>query len=148
MTRQIHKILCPTDLSDQGNSALPLAASLARDARASLLVAHVIDPVEPLVGMPPPCAIPSPDEGEMAEQLESVKPKDTVVPCEHRVVHGDPADTIMELAEKEHIDLIVMSAHGQKGPSRLLMGSTVESVVSRSPCPVLTLKQAPSPRHE
>jgi nucleotide-binding universal stress UspA family protein len=44
-------------------------------------------------------------------------------------------------AEREGVDLIVIGTHGRTGLARLLMGSVAESVVRRSKCPVLTVKQ-------
>ena len=64
---------------------------------------------------------------------------------EHRLVTGDPASSIVNLAEMEGADLIVMGTHGRTGFSRLLMGSVAELVVRRAKCPVLTFKQ---PAHE
>jgi nucleotide-binding universal stress UspA family protein len=55
---------------------------------------------------------------------------------------GDPADAIIQAAEKEDADLIVMGTHGRTGLTRLLMGSVAEAVVRKAKCPVLTIKQS------
>jgi nucleotide-binding universal stress UspA family protein len=62
------------------------------------------------------------------------------VPYEHHLLRGDPATTIVEVAEQENCDLIVMGTHGRTGFARLLMGSVAEAVVRRANCPVFTYK--------
>lgn len=80
--------------------------------------------------------------------LEAVVPEDPNVKYEHRMVTGDPAGRIVELAEEENIDLIVMGTHGRTGLKRLLMGSVAEAVVRRAKCPVLTFKEPHPPEAE
>ena len=51
-----------------------------------------------------------------------------------------PADGIIETALKRKCDLIVMSSHGRRGVSRLLMGSQANRVVTHSSIPVLVCR--------
>jgi len=44
------------------------------------------------------------------------------------------------VAADKDADLIVVGTHGRKGLTRMLMGSTAESLLRRSPCPVLVVK--------
>ena len=55
------------------------------------------------------------------------------------IIEGKPADTILEYAEKNGIDLIIMSTHGRSGPSRWAFGSVTDKVVRSSPTPVLVI---------
>ncbi len=57
-----------------------------------------------------------------------------------RLVTGDPVSEIIQHAEAEDIDLIVMATRGRRGLSRLLMGSVTEQVVRCAPCPVLSIR--------
>ena len=50
-----------------------------------------------------------------------------------------PADAIIDRAEKEEADLIVMGTHGRRGVRRFLLGSTTVKVLHRIPCPLLTV---------
>jgi nucleotide-binding universal stress UspA family protein len=50
------------------------------------------------------------------------------------------ADQIARVARAKHADLIVMGTHGRAGVTRLLLGSVASRVISRSPCPVLTVR--------
>jgi nucleotide-binding universal stress UspA family protein len=56
-----------------------------------------------------------------------------------RVVTGDPATEIVNLAREEKADLIVLPTHGRSGLSHVFFGSVAEKVVRHAECPVLTL---------
>ena len=53
------------------------------------------------------------------------------------VVKGRAADEVLEYAENNKIDIIVMSTHGRSGVSRWAMGSVADKVVRHSKIPVL-----------
>jgi len=148
------KILFPTDFSDAGQAALEYASALASEARAALYIAHVDelpDAFVPGFGAGPDGYgyVPDPNNirKEVRERLSQVTPAVRGVACEHRYLRGNPADEILQFADSEGIDLIVMGTHGRTGVSRLLMGSVAEAVVRRARCPVLTVKQ-PAPHPE
>jgi len=134
------KLLFPTDYSTCGDEALEMAASLARDTGATLLVVHVEEPPLAYGSGEMYYGEPEPDNEELMRMLKEVVPRDLHVPCEHRLVTGEPAQAIVDLAEREGVDMIVMGTHGRTGLSRLLMGSVAEAVVRRAACPVLTVK--------
>ena len=135
------KIIFPTDFSHCGDAALKMATSLARDSGAVLLIVHVEEPPVAYGGGEMYYGVPDPASDDLRKMLQDVVPTDPNVPCEHRLITGDPSTAIARLAEEEHADLIVMGTHGRTGLTRLLMGSVAEAVVRRAPCPVLTYKQ-------
>ena len=143
---QADKILLPIDFSTTDRIALKTATSLARDTDAVLLILHVEEPPLAYGAGDLYYGQPEPTSDELREMLEGVRPKDSQVKCEHRLTTGDPADSIVRVADAENVDLIVMSTHGRTGVSRLLMGSVAEAVVRRANCPVLTVKQPPAER--
>lgn len=53
---------------------------------------------------------------------------------------GTPAEAIVQYAKEQHIDQIVMSAHGQTTLSDLLLGSVVSKVLQLATMPVLLVK--------
>ncbi len=57
-----------------------------------------------------------------------------------RHVIGDPAPTIVRLAEKEHFDLIAMGSHGRGALMSLVLGSVVMKTISLSKLPVLVCR--------
>ncbi len=135
------KILFPTDFSHCGDAALRLATALARDCGATLIIVHVEEPPIAYGGGEMYYGVPEPASEDLQRMLEQVVPTDRAVPYEHRLVTGDPASAVAQLAAEENADMIVMGTHGRTGLTRLLMGSVAEAVVRRAPCPVLTYKQ-------
>ena len=60
------------------------------------------------------------------------------------VWEGDPGEAIVEAAEAEHADLIVVGTHGRSGVSRFLIGSVSDYVVRHAHCPVMVVRGARS----
>jgi nucleotide-binding universal stress UspA family protein len=81
------------------------------------------------------------DRQDIVDQLERIVPTEARVPYEHHYLRGSPVTEILNLAEVENVDLIVMGSHGRTGLSRLLMGSIAEGVMRQAKCPVLVVKQ-------
>jgi len=136
------KILYPTDFSTTGQTALEMATSLARDRGATLVIMHVEEPPMAYGGGELYYGIDEPDRNELKRMLAEVVPTDPAVPREHRMMIGSPATAIIEMAEREEVELIVMATHGRTGLLRVLMGSVAEEVVRKAKCPVLTVKPA------
>jgi nucleotide-binding universal stress UspA family protein len=136
------KILYPTDFSTMGQTALEMATSLARDRDATLIIMHVEEPPIAYGGGELYYGIEEPDREELKRMLAAVVPGDPEIPCDHRLVIGTPATAIVETAEQENVELIVMATHGRTGLLRVLMGSVAEEVVRKAKCPVLTVKSA------
>jgi len=65
---------------------------------------------------------------------------DSKIKISTRLEQGLPGPRIVELAEAEKTDWIVMATHGRSGVSRLLIGSVAEYVLRHAPCPVVTVK--------
>src|SRR3982750_2883044 len=124
-----NKILYPTDFSTAGQTALDLATALARDRGATLIIVHVEEPPMAYGGGELYYGLEEPDRNELKRMLSEVVPTDSAVPFEHKLITGSPAGAILEMAEQEHADLIVMATHGRTGLFRVLMGSVAEEVV-------------------
>lgn len=135
------KILFPTDFSTCSDAGLAHATSLARDTGATLLIVHVAEPPAAYGGGEMYYGVPEPDTKALAKMLEAVVPTDPSVRYEHRLLTGDPANEVVELAKEENVDMIVIGTHGRTGLRRLLMGSVAEAIVRRAACPVFTFKQ-------
>ena len=61
---------------------------------------------------------------------------------ETALVAGNPFLEIIRYAKANDVDLIVMGTHGRGAIAHILLGSVAEKVVRKSPCPVLTVRQA------
>jgi len=136
-----YKILYPTDFSPMSLTALDVATSLARERAATLVIAHVEEPPLAYAGLEFDFRPEAPRD-EILRVLKEIVPTNISVPFEHRLIAGVPAPAIIDLAQREGIDLIVMATHGRAGLRRVLMGSVAEEVVRKAKCPVLTVKPA------
>lgn len=140
-------LLYATDYSDASHDALEVAAIVARQWEAKLLITHVSEHEQYPVGEQFD-EEPEPNPEEVA-RLERVVPPDPSVPHEHRLVYGPPTsanlhpgDEIIKLAEEMDAAAIVIGTHGRSGLSRLLAGSVAESIIHRAPCRVIAVKPA------
>lgn len=61
------------------------------------------------------------------------------VMVEKEVLFGEPYEKILEIAEKEKADLIVMGNRGFSKIKRFFIGSVAQRVISEAPCPVLVI---------
>ena len=136
-------ILVPTDGSSEVERALEHAFDLAQAHHATVRAIYVVSvagygglPMEtPLDGI----AGALREEGEAAvERVEELAPTDVEV--ETRVLEGSPSRVIVDHAQPDECDLVVMGTHGRGGIDRLLLGSITERVVRHAPVPVLTVR--------
>jgi len=134
-------IVVATDFSNGSNRALEYAATSAKTTGAKLLIAHVrsIPDLEDGEGMLH-AGVERDNDDALQSRLQSLKPDIEGVAYEHRLLRGDAAEQIIQLAKDENAALIVMGTHGRTGLMRLLMGSVAEEVVRQATCPVLTIK--------
>jgi nucleotide-binding universal stress UspA family protein len=135
----IHTVLHPTDFSDHSAVAAGLAAALARDYGARLVVLHVAHMAPPLTGEGMAVVSPAEIRAEAVDRLNALPTPRPDVRSERRVELGDPVTEILRVAGELPADLIVLGTHGRTGLGRLLMGSVAEQVVRRATCPVLTV---------
>lgn len=147
---KVSKILVPVDLSECSRSALTHAVSLADQLGASLdvlLVAEV-----PAFKTEPRVAKESGTISLRDYALEAAASEldaflSQLEPAQRRGVSaqidaGKPRECILERAQRNHYDLIVMGTHGRTGRAHSFAGSVAESVVRSAPCPVLTVRGA------
>ena len=62
-----------------------------------------------------------------------------------QIIAGNPRHEILNVANSEPIDLIIIGTHGRRGFSRFVHGSVAEAVVRHAPCSVLSVKR---PEHD
>ena len=58
----------------------------------------------------------------------------------YHIAVGTPAEAIVQAAQEQHVDQIVISAHGQNTLSSMLLGSVASKVAHLAPVPVLLVK--------
>jgi nucleotide-binding universal stress UspA family protein len=146
---QFRHILAPTDFSEYSQKAVVSALELARTLGAKLTILHVVElPPYPAAGYVPPAVNatwpPFLDdlERQATQDLAQLVPEaeSSDVEVVRLVAVGSPHRKIIDTAEAEQVDLIVMATAGRSGFSRLIMGSIAERVVRTATCPVLTIR--------
>jgi nucleotide-binding universal stress UspA family protein len=135
-------ILVPLDGSPLAARALPYATALARASRARLVLvravlAHTppgIDPSEAQVRVTERAGR---DLDALAEYLRA-----TGLSVDTHVYYDQAVRAIVDLAEQQAVDLVVMSTHGRGGLGRWVYGSVADRVLQRLIVPVLLVPAA------
>ncbi|WP_331235086.1 universal stress protein [Natronorarus salvus] len=140
------QILIPTDGSDAARDAVKTGIDVAAEHEGTVHLLSVVKPVR------------SGDEGvstdELQEVMQGARERQVAELAELAEANGVVAITdvregvpfreIIDYAETNDIDLIVMGTHGRTGLGRYLLGSVTEKVVRLSEIPVLTIHTRPT----
>jgi len=137
----IQTILHPTDLSEQSRHALHAACAMARDYQARLVIVYVALPPIMLYGAELAAGYPETFSEKAQAQLQRLELPIEVHDVERRVVEGDPADAILDVAKDIAANVIVMGTRARSLLGRIFAGSVADKVVRRAKCPVLTVSQ-------
>jgi nucleotide-binding universal stress UspA family protein len=149
---EFRRILVPLDGSALAERAIPLATALAEKFESEILLLRVLDipeatapaqHLEVTIGWVREARAQAHDEARtyLDERQREIYRQGIAV---HALVRDRSApEDILEVADSEKIDLIVMSAHGQGGRVRWTFGSVADKVARHSPCPVLLVRYAP-----
>jgi len=128
-------ILFPTDFSDHAALALPHAINFAALEGAELHILHVVV----LHGSDESDGEARSGEAQARAALDGLgHGASRVVRATRRAVAAAPA--ILDYADENGVDLIVMGSHGRRGLRRLLLGSVTEEVIRAGTWPVLTVR--------
>ena len=132
----LKKILAPTDFSDLSVRGVRYACRLAKDVEAEVTILNVVIVDE--------SGINKREMEENKQRLEEFVVKNVAdiganLRIRKVVDAGQPYGAIVDCAENERIDLIVISSHGRGGLSRMLIGSVTDKVLRVAPCPVLVV---------
>ncbi|HET7584876.1 MAG TPA: universal stress protein [Gemmatimonadaceae bacterium] len=137
----ISVIVVPLDGSPLAEAALPTAVALANAARATmhLVLAHVpiIDPE-----LPSFAAVDHYAREQESAYLAAAASRISAggVKVTTSIEENLAGSAIVQAAEREHADLIVMATHGRTGLSRAWMGSVADAVVQQARIPVLLVR--------
>lgn len=133
----VKKILASTDFSDLSAHGVRYACRLAKDLGAQLIVMNIVLLDETSII----------DKREMEQHKKRLDEFVTKIAADaggdlkiRKVIDaGQPYSTIVSRAEKERVDMIVISSHGRSGLSRMLIGSVTDKVLRASHVPVLVV---------
>ena len=157
MIPQIRKILYATDLSKNSSYAFLYATDLARRHDARIIILHAIEPIPPYVELPAGIT----DETKRKQQVETIeeikqlllgfcKKAETQIgpPCVELVSkvlvpRGHPPEEILNAANEEGCDVIVLGTHGKGFLAHTFLGSVSNAVLHRTRRPVFIIPLPP-----
>jgi nucleotide-binding universal stress UspA family protein len=141
-------IVVGTDGSDTAKEAVRQALELARSVGARVLLVSAYQPVSGMRLRAEGAQIPE-DVQWMVNPREEVDAtladaagaaREAGVAAETFPRQGDPADAILDVAEEQDADLIVVGNKGMTGAKRFLLGSVPNRVSHHAPCSVLIIR--------
>ncbi|BCB97100.1 universal stress protein [Dissulfurispira thermophila] len=139
----MQKILVAHDGSKSSDKALKKAVELAINFNASLTVLAVIPELylTELTDIDRNRIFEALSR-ETTEAMEKIRKSLSGKSIEVKTLirQGDPAEKILETAQKMKADLIVTGSHGRHGTKKFLLGSVSSKIVDYSKCPVLVVK--------
>ena len=139
------RLLVPIDFSPSSHQALDAAAELAEKFDAHITLLHVIPEYANAV-------LPESVSWETLVEAERVAANQRFavskaaldakrIACRIVVeVGSDVASMIIDVAERENVDLLVFTTHGLSGWYPQVFGSIAEKLVKLAQCPVLLLR--------
>jgi len=150
------RVLLPTDFTDRSAFADAYAAALVQASGGELILLHVVNTDRDHVGPGPDDPHLGPGrispayvfhrEGILEEAQRMLAewplPETAGITVRREVIEGsNVASRIVEYAESQGVDLIVLSSHGRGLMGLLILGSVAKDLISRSKCPVLCIKR-------
>jgi nucleotide-binding universal stress UspA family protein len=132
-----------TDGSELGKKAVDTAIEISRLSGAKLYAVYVVVPTTHSprdFGWEKAAMEHFMNEGKTTTRFVEEEAKPAGVVVESVILQGHPADKIVEFAEQQGIEMIVMGTLGKTGLDRFLLGSVAENVVRHSKTPVLVVK--------
>lgn len=141
------KIMVATDGSEAVRRAVDSAVELAKLSEAKLYAVYVISTGFFPIALP----IDAEWKKDFLEQLVSEGRQATAyveqvgkaanLKVESIILQGSPAEEILNFADKNDIDLIILGTYGMGGITRFLLGSVTENVVRHAKNAVLIVRE-------
>ena len=136
------KLLVAVDFSDPTELILRVARRLAQGLDASVWVVHAAEPEPDFVGYD---AGPEVVRGQVAKELREEhrrlqeytdQLREAGVEAKAMLVQGPTVESLLEMAEKQETDLIVVGSHGRGMVAELIMGSVSQGLIRDGRWPV------------
>ena len=142
---KLKKLMAPTDLSKLSRPAVRRALEMGAEQDAEVIVYHVISEDGDWFGKDDglnPASAFVPQHKERLHEFVKENFADLIgkVRITEVVEAGIPYNKIVQKAEAENADMIVMSTHGRTGFEQIMLGSVTAKVVARASCPVLSIR--------
>jgi nucleotide-binding universal stress UspA family protein len=141
------RILVPLDGSPQAEQAIPLAARLARTTGGTILLVQVVDTLTTFGAYSVGAMVflqelLEKDLIKAASYLAEVATSNELKNIKTRIAvfSGQVGPQIIETAQQQEIDVIVLCSHGYTGLKRWALGSVAQKVARESSIPVLLVR--------
>lgn len=146
----LNKILIGCDFSKDSELAIAHGLSLAQEFEAELHLVHVIaPPVYPEFIKSGSAAAHGVQDQVLSDlltqKLQELVPEEAHNWCRLQtiLIEGQPYTELVNYADRNEMDMIVMGIRGHGLVKSLLLGSTTDRVVRHTPCPVLAVSNQP-----
>ncbi len=123
-------IVVGTDGSETAEAAVQRAGELAKTTGATL---HIVSAHDGAV--PPDVTTALLERSSGALHVRGID-------CQVHPRRGDPAEVLLNVAEEENADVVVVGSKGMHGSRRFLLGSVPDKVSHHAPCSVLIVRTA------
>ncbi|MGD1858843.1 MAG: universal stress protein [Leptolyngbyaceae cyanobacterium] len=134
-------VLVPMDFSNEAIQTLKDTLDFV-EAPEKL---HVVNVLAPLEATEPGAIWQTVDDDTRIKKVTELFyqrfPEEAYQSVKFTVAIGNPSSEIIDYAEQNSIDLIVISSSGKTGISRFFLGSVAERVARFAHCPVLVMRQ-------
>lgn len=137
------RILVPLDGSSRAECVLPVAEALAQKHKAELMLVHVVTQPEMIQRMPL-----SDEDKELTRQVvernrqeasryfEQLERRISPKPTTHIVESDNVEYTLLDLSERESVDLVLLTAHGHTGHNGSAYGRLATSFIGHGSIPL------------
>ena len=146
------RVLLPLDGSAVAEEALPHAVAQAERFGAELILLRVVEPFPYVRGLSHANLVQIREQTQewAREYLDGLAkiPRQQGISVQKATVEGQANAAILQFAEANQVDLIVICTRGRSGVSRWLMGSVADRVVRGASIPVLLVRAAQEEKHE
>ena len=147
------KILVPLDGSWRAENVLPIVALLARFHKSQIQIIHVVKPPEMARHMPPSQEdidlsnrIVARNREEALQYLDQIGLNSALAGIDvktHMIISNNATLALHELVDREHIDMVALSAHGYSGNHQWPYGSMANNFILYGKVPLLIVQDLP-----
>ena len=148
------RILVPLDGSQRAEHVLPILTQLARVHQPKIHLVHVVQTPEMARQMPPAredidlsnrvVARNLEEAGYYLEQLKSRSYLQGIAVQTHLITSDHTAAALHQVVEREHIDMVILSAHGYSGKHQWPYGSVVNNFILYGEVSLLIVQDLPA----
>lgn len=144
----VKRILVPIDFSSDSLNALAYATEFATALGAEILLLYVVEPIyyaapaDMYAVNANVAALLEEQRHAAEEQFARIVAKQGKKGPRLRTLikTGTASEVIVQRAQAERADLIILATHGRTGLAHMFMGSVAEKIVRTASCPVLTVR--------